>query len=633
MFITGIRIASYKSFEDTGEISLQRGTNLFVGHNNSGKSALLNAIKIIPQNVPHIDGIHTLPGDRANTSVYIDISLTFDDIISHAKRFLLPIVRLFYSDNITSPDGSLISLSQQQVYELYRESKDIRVCIDCNAQPKRLRADVRVGDYLLHLDSITKNQIVLSKEGTDYVISSVPLGSYSETVGLFYDIFNLSTFYFQPERLNIGVCPAQYVTSLDSDARNLPAFLDTLNSTRRDYFEKLVRHMREVIPTVGNISTRAYPPNPVAREVLVWPTQTMNNAEFAFPLTSCGTGVAQALAILSVISTSPASTILVDEMNNFLHPASIKALLRIMQMNYGYHQYIISGHSPDVIASSNPNTIHLIQKAEYISSISNLVVADFLSYSTLAAHLGVSISDALVANCIVWVEGPTEQVCLPYLAAAFGVELPNGVAFIPVINTGDLTGKSKRQAIDIAIQLYERMVKYSLASEKATAFGFDSEGLSTTVKEDLARRSKGRILFLPRRNIECYMLDAQAIADYISGIDFSRKVNFTKIDVVNAYTQHCSQYGAGLEFDALAEATEPHSNGQIDGAAIVSTIVRKLTDARFEYNKRTDGVKILSLRTKFTAAERIELTGYIGELIKLVQPQRIDELKGQPPAH
>src|SRR5947209_3030482 len=53
MFVSKLRIHSYKSFKDSGEISFKQGINIIIGQNNSGKTALLEALSLQFTNKPH----------------------------------------------------------------------------------------------------------------------------------------------------------------------------------------------------------------------------------------------------------------------------------------------------------------------------------------------------------------------------------------------------------------------------------------------------------------------------------------------------------------------------------------------------------------------------------------------------
>jgi predicted ATP-dependent endonuclease of OLD family len=54
MYISGIEINSYKSFLKSALIEFSPGINLIVGVNNSGKTALLEALTLKIKDKPHL---------------------------------------------------------------------------------------------------------------------------------------------------------------------------------------------------------------------------------------------------------------------------------------------------------------------------------------------------------------------------------------------------------------------------------------------------------------------------------------------------------------------------------------------------------------------------------------------------
>ena len=145
----------------------------------------------------------------------------------------------------------------------------------------------------------------------------------------------MDMFYFMAERLTIGEAGTGHAVRLAPNAANLPNVLHTLSNERGDVFKKLLAHMREIFPTVGSLSVRSRPDNNNF-EIRVWPTEAMERVELSFPLNSSGTGVAQTIAILTAIMTIENAVIIIDEINSFLHPAAVKALLRIFSISMSF---------------------------------------------------------------------------------------------------------------------------------------------------------------------------------------------------------------------------------------------------------------------------------------------------------
>jgi len=53
MYISRFQLLNYKSFQDSGVLEFQPGINIIVGANNSGKTALLEALSLSFETSPH----------------------------------------------------------------------------------------------------------------------------------------------------------------------------------------------------------------------------------------------------------------------------------------------------------------------------------------------------------------------------------------------------------------------------------------------------------------------------------------------------------------------------------------------------------------------------------------------------
>jgi AAA15 family ATPase/GTPase len=60
MYLSKFQLFNYKSFLDSGLLEFTYGINIIVGQNNSGKTALLEALTLNFDNVPH-RSIKTFP--------------------------------------------------------------------------------------------------------------------------------------------------------------------------------------------------------------------------------------------------------------------------------------------------------------------------------------------------------------------------------------------------------------------------------------------------------------------------------------------------------------------------------------------------------------------------------------------
>ncbi|MCD2178269.1 ATP-dependent nuclease [Rhizobium sp. C1] len=421
-----------------------------------------------------------------------------------------------------------------------------------------------------------------------------------------------NTFCFNAERMSIGESAHAHAERLTENANNLPSVLLTLQGERGDTFNKLVQHIREVFPTVGNLSV-----GPVFNngniEVRIWPTIAMPRRELSFPLNNSGTGVAQVIAILTAIMTIEDAVIVIDEINSFLHPAAVKTLLRILQTEYNQHQYIISTHSPEVISFSNPSTVHLVKRSGYESTVHKLNLNQVEDFREVADHLGISMADVFAADNVIWVEGPTEELCFPLVySRSTNKTLPPGTAFISVVATGDLSRKKRdRQLVG---EIYERLSSTGSPLVKSVKFGFDSEQLSEAEKEDMRKESKGRMHFLPRRHFECYLLDPSAITAFLNEKDGQSNESHTSELVSSKLTElaaspkfSISEWNGDLSSEAWLE--------KVDAAKLIGETCKALSEQRVTFNKKADSLFLLKHTLENNPNSLKSLTDYVCELV------------------
>jgi len=231
----------------------------------------------------------------------------------------------------------------------------------------------------------------------------------------------------------------------------------------------------------------------------------------------------------------------------------------------------------------------------------------------LAEHPGISMTDAFAADHVIWVEGPTEELCLRYLSEAGIGPMPRGVVLSSIVSTGEFIRKDNRRAL--VFEIYERISKVSAPLIKEVRFSFDREGLTKDQTLDLTRRSRGKAVFLPRRHFECYLLDPSAIAAFILNHvpDLAGKVN---ADTVKEQMQKIAQepkFRTSIEWNG--DITDEGWLSQIDAAAVIKRLCTDITGARLEFAKKLDSPEILKHIVRYNSASLTDLLDYTKALI------------------
>ena len=280
------------------------------------------------------------------------------------------------------------------------------------------------------------------------------------------------------------------------------------------------------------------------------------------------------LALLCVAMSPHPAIICIDEPNSFLHPGAAKQLLKILSL-YN-NQYIISTHSSDLIRTVQADAINLVVRAKGESTVRRVDLSRIDHARQVLHELGVSMSDVLGAEKIVWVEGETEELTFPQLIRATGtVALPS---FLAVRATGDFSkkGRDPKMVWDI----YRKLSMASATLPTTVAFSFDSEGLAAQQMDDLRRASRNSVHFLPRRTYENYLLHPAALAHVVMSNLQVGETAILEADVSAWIEENADQYSAFSRQSDTRQWLE-----RADMASLFAKLFQEITDGKLEYRK------------------------------------------------
>jgi predicted ATPase len=593
MLITSAQIKNYKGFHSTPELPFTRGFNVIIGQNDSGKTALIEALSLGFRDDPH----KNLGTTSRTATSEVKIRFTFEPeevrgILRTAGLVMLDISR----DEVQATEARFRTLLLSEVN------------VECVIGSKGMKSST----LLEHTPPDGVNAVLLFQwdEATgEFERSSGGVGGGHRMTDILAQTARTRLYAFRAERLNIGMSDFGDEKTLQPDASNLPQVLNTLYSSNPSKFRKFNEHVTAIFPSIKQITVKPFGKR---LQIMVWSIDPETERDdLAIPLSASGTGIGQVLAMLYVAQTAVDSqVILIDEPQSFLHPGATRKLVEILK-EYSQHQFIISSHSPYAIADAEPETILLVRKIGMESTVQALNPRVAEDLRIVLSDVGARISDVFGAERILWVEGNTEELCFPkIIAKTSGVQLL-GTVIIGVENTGDFETRRRVNAFDV----YDRLSQQGALLPQAVAYVFDREGRSERDREDLVRRSKNKVRFLPRRMYENYLLHPRAIFEVISRL--GTFPNHIEPSDVQTWIQ---THRWDKEFFSHRPAEADRSDAlwieQCNGAKFLSSLFSHLSSSTVEYRKKEHGLMLTEWIVHNDPEHLQELTSMLVEVLQ-----------------
>src|SRR4028119_2231301 len=615
MYISRLQLLNYKSFRDSGVLEFQPGINIIVGANNSGKTALLEALSLSFETSPH-RSIETLPQPNSTairesvakvTLIFTkaEIHSLFDNLspnyyvgLSSARNSYLPAseVLALFQKWMDNPSDVELTVSKSTAHSLNRDDisiKDLDPAVELTYyRPDPMKMGVNRGSRKNLIKKDANDRFTFYQE-TDEADKHREENFF---VTLF-DEFANRVSQLQAQRL-VGQCSIGNDEKLNSSASNLAEVIHLLESpSKKKLYERFNQYVSTMFPQFGLVSTRILEkqirqgPN---LEILIWPRKSLESGreDLVFSLSDCGTGIGQVLAILYGVVTSPQSRpIVIDEPQSYLHPGAAKKLIEILK-EFLQHQYFITTHSAEIIAAANPSTIVKLRYEDGETQASTMNARDIREQRSLLAELGVSLSDVFGADSILWVEGPTEEQCFPLILSKLAPKLLTGTKIVSIKNTGDLLGK-KAHFAEVMFDLYKRISGGNNLYPPAIGFVFDKECLSKLESETLKRRKPHPIEFIERRMYENYLLHSDAIAFVLNQEDKEQKQSLTGEEIrewLESNKLNKNYFSKNSTEEELSDSQWVDEN--IDAAKLLDALFANFSEARVEFRKTKHSVML-----------------------------------------
>jgi predicted ATPase len=585
MLITRTHLHNYKSFRESPDLSFGPGFNVVVGPNNAGKTALLEGLSLTFGAAPHRSPV-TIPRPGSPPSPFSSADLSID--IPKAEFLQLLADHAQPEFYVSHPDGTTVQDAARQFLTRLPDP----VVIEATYNPNQ--GGITMASSSAWPVPDTSNlafALRVSPSGTEPQLADANPRNIDRANRIFRVVANLvrnRLYLFRAERMNIGEAQIGTDPTLAPNAQNLPTVLHLLLSRNPPRFARYLRFVNAVFPEIRQITV---PPVGATARILLWSTDPEGEREdLAISLAESGTGISQVLAILYVVLTADHPRVfLIDEPQSFLHPAALRTLMTILAA-HPQHQYIVSTHSPLVLTATNPSSVLLLRKDGPETTARNIDPREASDLRAVLAEVGARLSDVFGADNVLWVEGLTEELCFPLIweIARTEEERFTATVMLGVKHTSDFQRRDARAAIE----LYRRLTAGGALLPPAVGFIFDREGRPPKEQDDLARESRGLVRFLPRRMFENYLVAPSALAAVMNAIDGFRPQTVTAEEIERWLEEHKwdhEYFGRKVELESREGALWLRD---VDGARLLETLFRDLSEGRVAYDKVRHGVRL-----------------------------------------
>jgi hypothetical protein len=422
VFLHGLSLANYRSFGPTIQRIYPFTTiNLFAGLNNSGKS---NILRFLHEHLLSSAGRGQVKLDEnldfhraSNTDqIIVGISRPSDD--PQYKRFRFPYIHT------------------QQNFDALLASKCLTHDTGYVWSDQRIQHKDNDRTSLLRVDDVRRELGIGDSEWREIWQSVQPGLSGGSRDGWIGSILQVLSPFNGLELPKVSLVPAiRRIGEPNAKHEGLGGvgIIDCLaqlqdpdhhEEHKSGTFERICQFVRNV--TGSDTATIKVPYN--RERILVG----MDGK--TLPLDSLGTGIHEVVILAVAASLLRNSIVCIEEPEIHLHPALERKLLQYLK-DKTTNQYFITTHSPHILDMPDCSVFHVRLEG-------GMTAVRFVGQSRerweVCRDLGCRPSDLVQANCVIWVEGPSDRVYLNHWINAVAPELIEGVHYTLMFYGGKL---------------------------------------------------------------------------------------------------------------------------------------------------------------------------------------------------
>ena len=563
ILIPNISLAGYRSFGDT----IQRfekfsKLNLFIGPNNCGKSNVLRFIHDVYPKLPQRDSLRLGPLDRhfpnaAEFRCGFAISLALDaeeKAYKDFNEFVFPLVR-----QQQGFAGTALQLFQKKAQRDktadawfdFVHGRDLE-STDWDA------ALAELGDSGLH--------------GLWHALTGRTGGSrkqhwHPETLRSLTPNWSAPPVALIPAIRRIGEAGSESTEYGGAGLVDRLAKLqnpDVHAQADKERFNRINQFLKSVTDNAS-----ATIEVPYARDTLI-----VHIDGRALPLESLGTGIHEVVILASAATLLQNSVVCMEEPELHLNPILQKKLVRYL-MSATSNQYFVTTHSAALMDTPGAEIYHL--RLSGGQSRVERVTSD-RQRSEVCEDLGYHPSDLLQANCVIWVEGPSDRLYINWWIRKRAPELQEGVHYSIMFYGGRLAAHLTGNDLDQAV---ENFISLRRLNRRSTIV-LDSD---RTASDDDLNATKNRLVGeFETGPGHAWVTDGREIENYVQPTQIAEAIQAVAPNAIAR--QRYKQYDKVLELGGSEKARQAP---KVEVAKYITTTYEP-DESRFELSRRLDSL-------------------------------------------
>lgn len=430
MYLQSISLHNFRCFGEKETVSFRKGLNVLVGENDSGKSAIMDAIRIVlgstDQSWYRIELTDFHNEDRQKE---INIILKFTDLSDNEQAAFLECLSYESVDGINIP---CLYVHWNCRYMLHfnppRATATISTGIngDGPALPTAAKELLRV-TYLRPLRDAYSNMQAGKSSRLSQIIQGIP---------------------------NLNEGEAEFTPGMDLSQLSLTGIADLSNKLLAEH-AKLKKANDDIAEIIT--SKMLLKGDSVNTQFAVAGTNAVESKKLTALLEKLdlsahsnnnsgrvGLGTSNILSMaceLLLNRNSGSSFLLIEEPEAHIHAQRQLRLIQSFQAEAESTDYsqqiIVTTHSPILASVVKLENVTIIKEAQAYPLAPQRTLLDASDYRFLERYLDATKANLFFAKAVIMVEGPSEELLLPTIATLMGKDLTEyGVSIVNVRGTG-----------------------------------------------------------------------------------------------------------------------------------------------------------------------------------------------------